>query len=467
MSELWYWTLGELAARIRAREISPVEVTRAMLERIERLDPTLHSYATLLPNAALSEAERAESEIVARSNYRGPLHGVPIAVKDLCATKGVRTAAGTRVLADWVPDEDAAVVERLRDAGAILLGKLQMTEGAAGDHHPSITPPVNPWSAGAWAGVSSSGSAVATAAGLCFASLGSDTGGSIRFPSACCGLVGIKPTYGRVPRSGIVRLADSLDHVGPMTRSVEDAAIVLRTIAGADSRDPTSLPQPVPDYTAELGRGIEGVRIGVDEAYATEGVAPEVADGIASAIDVLRGLGAEIREVRMPPTGHLGAACWVPILAVEAARAHADHFPAKADQYGPTVRALIELGHTTSADEYAAAHLERLAFAARFSTLFEDVDLLACPAMPFPPPPAELFGGMNLDKNAPLEIMRFTAPHDISGNPTLTLPCGVTRLGLPLAVQLVGRHHGEPLLCRAGHAYEQATEWHLRHPALS
>jgi amidase len=308
---------------------------------------------------------------------------------------------------------------------------------------------------------------VATAAGLCFASLGSDTGGSIRFPSACCGLVGIKPTYGRVPRSGIVPLADSLDHVGPMTRSVEDAAIVLRTIAGHDPRDATSLPQPVPDYTAELGQDLKGVRIGVDEGYSTDGVAPEVASAVASATEVLAGLGAELCEVRMPPTGHLANAAWIPLLAVEAARAHAKHFPARADEYGPTVRALIELGHATSAEGYAAAHLERLAFSARLSGLFEEVDLLACPAIPFPPPPAALFGNMNLDANAPLEILRFTAPHDLSGSPTLTLPCGFTDGGLPLALQLVARHLGEPLLCRAGHAYEQATEWHLRHPELS
>ena len=223
--ELHYWTLSDLADALARRDLSPVEVTQAQLERIEALDGQLHAYVTVTAEQALERAKQAELEI-GRDGTRGPLHGIPIALKDLCATRGVRTTAGTRILRDWIPDEDACVVERLEATGAIVLGKLQMSEGAGSTHHPDVTPPVNPWDAADWTGISSSGSGVATAAGMCFASLGTDTGGSIRFPSACCGLTGIKPTYGRVSRHGIVDFAASFDHVGPMARCVADAAHV-------------------------------------------------------------------------------------------------------------------------------------------------------------------------------------------------------------------------------------------------
>ena len=270
MTDLHYKTLLEAASAIQSRKISPVELTRTVLDRIAALDPSLHAYATVTPERALAQAEVAEAEIAA-GRYRGPLHGVPIAVKDLCNTAGIVTTSGMTIHANHVPKFDATVVQRLANAGAILLGKLQLTEGAFVSHHPSVTPPRNPWNADYYAGASSSGSGVATAAGLCFGSLGSDTGGSIRFPCSANGITGLKPTWGRVSRYGVFPLAASLDHIGPMTRSAADAGAILSAIAGLDRNDPTTLAMPVPDYLAEIEARIGGVRIGVDVAYNEEG----------------------------------------------------------------------------------------------------------------------------------------------------------------------------------------------------
>ena len=259
--DLHYLSLDEVARRLKARKLSSVEATQAILDRIEKVDPNLKSYATLTAERALADAARLDGETAAGTS-RGPLHGVPVAVKDLCNTEGIATAAGMAIHRANVPAKDATVVARLRDAGAVVLGKLQMTEGAYGAHHPDIPAPLNPWNAAYWTGSSSSGSGAATAAGLCFASLGSDTGGSIRFPSTMNGLTGLKPTWGRVSRAGVFALAESLDHIGPMARSALDAAHVLKAIAGADSADPTAVGLPVPDYAGSIGGGVRGRRIG-------------------------------------------------------------------------------------------------------------------------------------------------------------------------------------------------------------
>lgn len=468
MSEtpLHYQTLREIALAYRERSLSPVEVTRSLLERISALDTGLKSYCEVLAESATHDAERAEQEL-ARGEDRGPLHGVPVAVKDLCATKGVRTAAGTRVLADRIPDHDATVVERLREAGAVLLGKLQLTEGAFSTHHPEIDPPKNPWDRTRWTGVSSSGSGVATASGLCFGSLGSDTGGSIRFPSACCGVVGLKPTYGRVPVYGVFPLSVSLDHVGPMTRSSWDAAALLGVLAGPDARDPVSLLDPVPDYTANIEQGVRGLRIGVDEAYVVDGADPQEADAVLESVRVLESLGAERVAVRLPDLASVLDA-WLPVCAVEAAVAHEAHFPAEAEKYGPVLRATLEAGLATTGAEYARARAAGRAFGGELARLFEQVDVFACPSFNLGAPPLEIInattgGG---DRNAVGPLMKFTAPFDFSGSPTLSLPCGFSSDGLPLSLQLVGRHLDEALLCRAGHAFESATDWHRRHPDL-
>jgi amidase len=295
-SDLHYLSLDEAARRLKARDLSSVELTKAMLDRIGRIDPRLRSYATLTANHALADAARLDAE-AASGTRRGPLHGVPIAVKDLCNTAGVATAAGMAIHRGNVPTRDATVVARLKQAGAVILGKLQMTEGAYGAHHPNVPAPLNPWNAAYWTGSSSSGSGAATAAGLCFASLGSDTGGSIRFPSTMNGLSGLKPTWGRVSRAGVFPLAESLDHVGPMARSALDAAIVLGVIAGADPEDPTSACLPVPDYAGSIDQGVGGRRIGfATNMQGLDGDAQRALDGAAEA---LKAAGAAIVEVTL------------------------------------------------------------------------------------------------------------------------------------------------------------------------
>lgn len=461
---LHYLELVDVARRIRSGAVSPVALTRALLARIERLDGNLKSYATVTADLALKQAQQAEAEI-ARGVYRGPLHGVPIAVKDLCYTKGVPTAAGMAIHAAFKPDHDSTVVERLAAAGAILLGKLQLTEGAFADHHPSITPPVNPWDKDHWSGASSSGSGVATAAGLCFASLGSDTGGSIRFPSAANGVTGLKPTWGRVSRYGVFALADSLDHIGPMTRSAADAAAVLSVIAGADANDPTARQEAVPNYLAGLERGIRGVRVGVDRSLNTTGVDKDMVKVVDDAIAVLQSLGAEIRDVAFPSPDAV-VKVWVPLCAVETAVAHEATFPAQADQYGPALRGLIEAGRSLSAFDLDKILITREAFRGRVAAFFQDVDLLVIPAQYAASPTTATMATLGQDEGAIEKLLRFTAPFDMTGSPTITLPGGFTAKGLPIAFQLVSRHMEEDLLLRAGHAYQLATDWHKRRPPM-
>jgi len=458
-------TLIDVARHLRTKEISPTELTKAMLERIARLDPALHSYLTLTPEVALRQARQAEQEIQA-GQYRGPLHGVPVGIKDLCYTRGVKTTCASQILANWVPDHDATVVEKLAAAGAVMLGKLNMTEFAYGGYHPSLPVPVNPWAPDRWPGASSSGSAVATAAALCFASLGSDTGGSIRFPAAACGIVGVKPTYGRVSRFGVFPLAESLDHIGPMTRSVADAGAVLAAIGGFDPRDPTTRRDSLPNDLAGFTTDLRGLTIGLDERYCTEGTDPEVTRAVLATAPVFRDLGARLHTVNV--TGIVAAADdWYAVCAVEAAAAHEAYFPARAAEYGPTFRALLEDGERTSARDYAKAQFRRREVCRIIDDLWQDVDLLLCPSMPTPPPPlAELRPDAVLPADAVAPLLRFTAPFDFTGSPTISVPCGFTAVGLPLSLQIVGRHGDEATILRAGHAFEQATDWHRRRPTV-
>jgi len=463
---LHFHTIAELAALIKSQQISPVEVTQTLLERIAQLDRRYKSYATVMADDALRAARVAEQEIHA-GTYRGALHGVPVAVKDLCYTQGVRTMGGTRVLADHVPHFDATVVARLRAAGAILLGKLNLTEGAMGGYHPDFDIPVNPWHAERYAGASSSGSGVATAAGLCFGSLGSDTGGSIRFPAAACGVVGLKPTWGRVSRYGVLALAESLDHVGPMTRSTLDAAIVLQAIAGHDPHDPTSRLDPVPDLVHDIAAGITGVRLGFDEQYATRDVDPELANAVLAGVRVLESLGATIVPVQLPDLAPYLAA-WPTLCTAEAVAAHAATYPARRDEYGPWFRGWLDLGASVSGADYARANNLRAACNGLLRQVWQHIDALACPAMPTPPfpvTPQGLYGPMSRE-GFNMARLRFTAPYDFNGAPTLSVPCGLSRDGLPLSLQFVGKPLGEPLLCRLGHAYEQATAWHALRPPV-
>ena len=453
---LHYQTIAEVGGRLRSRELSPVELTQAILERIEGLDGDLKSYATLMADSALASARVAEQEIAA-GNYRGGLHGVPIAVKDLCFTTGVATMGGARVLRDFVPDFDGTVVRKLNAAGAVILGKLNLTEGAMAGYNPEFQIPVNPWGADRWSGASSSGSGVATAAGLCYGSLGSDTGGSIRFPAAACGIVGIKPTWGRVSRHGVLALAQSLDHIGPMTRSASDAGVMLQAIAGHDPNDPTSLTAPVPNMLAGAAQGVHGVRIGVDERYIADGVDSELAAAVLEGTYLLESLGAVLVPVRMPDTEPYSRA-WGVLCSAEAAAAHRETFPSRGDEYGPWFRGWLDLGLRHSATDYATASYQRLACNGTLAEIFGGIDVLVCPSMTTPPErvtPEALYGPMDEEE---WTWGRFTVPYDFSGAPTISLPCGLNSEGLPLGIQFVGRHLTEPLLVQVSHTYEAATQ---------
>jgi amidase len=465
MGDLWYLDLLEAGRRIKARSLSSAEVTRTLLERIERLDPELRSYATVSAELALAQAQEADREI-ARGVHRGPLHGVPIAVKDLCRTRGIVTAFGMPLYRDYVPDHDATVVARLRAAGAVLLGKLQMTEGAFSAHHPSIAPPVNPWSAAHWSGVSSSGSGVATAAGLCYGALGSDTLGSIRFPSTVNGLTGLKPTWGRVSRAGAFALAETMDHIGPMARSAADAAALLSAIAGPDPDDPTAAHVPVPDYLEEIDAGVEGVRIGIDRDLIAAGADADMARASEGAAEVLQRLGAEIRELSFPPPDGIARDA-VLLCAAEAAAAHEDTYPARAAEYGPVLARLLDLGRELDGRTIARIHQRRGEFRGRLEALFEEVDLVLMPAMNEAAPTVESFLARQHDPDARYARIRFTAPFDMTGHPALTLPGGMTGTGVPVGFQLIGPPFEEALLLAAGHAFQQATDWHRRRPPLA
>lgn len=461
-TDLHFLNITDLAIQLRSRKVSSREVTQAQLDRIASLDGALHSYAGVTAEQATAAAELADSEIAA-GNYRGPLHGVPIGIKDLCYTKGIPTAAGMPIHKSFLPDEDATAVARLKRAGAVILGKLQMTEGAYSDHYPSITPPANPWNAEYWPGISSSGPAVATAAGLCFGAVASDTGGSIRWPCGANGLTGLKPTWGRVSRFGVFELAASLDHVGPIARSAADAAVLLSVLAGHDANDPTSLTTPVPDYLAATAEGVQGLRIGVDWHWAAQDVHATVQTVIANAIESFRKLGAEIVEVRVPDMAQ-AVADWVPACAVEAAVAHEATFPARRKEYGPVLASVLDAGRALSGLDYQKILLRRMDLRGRIAWLFQTIDLLLAPVQPFQP--LSLAGVRTLGQQPELiaKLQRYTAPFNMTGSPTITLPGGFTETGLPIGFQLVAPHLGETALVKSAAAYQRVTEFHTRHP---
>lgn len=459
-----YLELLDIGRRIQSKEISSVEATQAQLNRIASLDGALKSYALVMADAALADATRADDEI-RQGKIRGPLHGVPIAVKDLCWTKGVPTAAGMTIYRDFKPDRDATVVEKLRAAGAVNLGKLQLTEGAYADHHPKITPPVNPWNKAHWSGASSSGSGVATAAGLCYGSLGSDTGGSIRFPSAANGCTGLKPTWGRVSRFGVFELAATLDHIGPMTRSAADAGAMLSVIAGEDPNDPTASLEPVPNYLAGMTRGLRGLRIGIDPKWNTDRVEDSVKQMLADVLKAVADLGGDIREVRFPDPEQI-ISDWFPLCGVETAVAHESTYPARKDEYGPGLSGLIDLGRSQSGLDYQKIVLRRNDFRGRVQKVFEGIDLLVVPATAVASPTMAQMATLGEDADLISGLLRYTCPFDMTGSPTITLPSGFTAQGTPMAFQFVSRHFEEELLVRAGWAYQQATDWHRKHPAI-
>ena len=464
-ADLHYLSLLDVSERIRRRDLSSVEVVSALLARIAAFEPRLNGFLRVMGDTALADAKRADAEL-GRGQWRGPMHGVPIGIKDLIDVAGVPTTSGTEIMKDRVPAADATIVARLKRAGAIVIGKTHMTEAATLDHHPIYKRPDNPWKSGFWTGVSSSGSGVSVAAGFCYGALGSDTGGSIRMPSAACGLSGIKPTWGRVSRQGVFPLAESFDHIGPMCRTTADAATMLQIIAGQDPADPTALTAPVPDYAAELGAGIGKLRIGVDLRLLEDRVDTAVAESIRQAAVTFECLGASLREVTLAPIAAPMAAV-APLMMAEIRAAHAETYPRHADRYGPALARMLAGADALNAIDVARAVHARNVWNGDVRRLFDEIDILLFPAAPGPTPSCEELDAMQGDASALMDrISRFTMPFNVSGSPTLSVPCGFDRNGLPLGMQLVGPHLSEALLCRAGHAFQQATDFHTARPVL-
>jgi aspartyl-tRNA(Asn)/glutamyl-tRNA(Gln) amidotransferase subunit A len=463
MSDLAWLTIAEASELLRARKLSPVEYTRALLERIERYDPTLNAFLRLTPEQALEDARRAETEI-AQGGWRGPFHGVPYGLKDIVDYAGLPTTAHSKILIDNVAAADAAVTRKLRAAGGVFMGKLSTHEFAIGGPCFDLPwPPArNPWNRHHFTGGSSSGSGAATAAGFLPAAIGTDTGGSVRNPASMCGVVGMKPTYGLVSRRGVMPLAYSLDHIGPLTRTVRDNALMLDTIAGYDALDPGSSVRGTGDYTSALGQGIEGLRIGVIRHFYTRDMQadPEMAASIEAALDVLNALGAEVREIETAPLGTF-AACNRTILLSEAFAIHEPWMRDRPADYGALTRERLMGGAFVRAADYVNATRVRRQLADDFHALFQDIDV-AITASSMDP-------ACGIDDQEAIERTygrQARAPFNVTGGPALSVPTGFSSAGLPLGMQIVGKPFTEGLIYRVAHAYEQATQWHERHPDL-
>ena len=463
--DLFYSTIGEIAAALRRKEVSSVEITDALLERIEALDGELHSFITVTAELARHQARQAEKELRSGTD-RGPLHGIPIALKDLYMTKGIRTTCHSAVLETWVPEYDATTVVKLRDAGTILLGKLGMHEFAFGG--PSVDAPFpavrNPWNTEHIPGGSSSGSGAALAAGFCYGALGSDTGGSIRTPSSHCGVVGIKPTYGRVSRHGVVPLSWSLDHTGPMARRVEDCAILLQAIAGYDPKDPASANVPVPDFQSHLKGGIRGLRVGVPRAGWFDenlGIDPQTEAAFNQALEALKGLSAIVSDIDGKPFS-LARKANQTILVCQGYAYHEKTFQETPTKFGSTVRRRMLEGAFLSAADYISAQRARSVLNQQIRAHFSHVDVFAVPGAPRPP---EAFATM--DPNEQNLRPSFTNPFNLTGLPAISMPCGFTEGNLPAGLQIIAPPFDEATCLRVAYTYEQATEWHQRRPELS
>jgi len=444
-------SLEAAAEAIRTRRTSPVLLVESCLARIEAVEPRLNAFITLTAELAREQARQAEREIEA-GRYKGPLHGMPVAVKDLFATKGIRTTAGSRILADWVPDEDATVVRKLRQAGAVLLGKLGMHEFAYGisSVNPHFGDVRNPWDTTKIPGGSSGGSAVAVVACEAYAALGSDTGGSIRIPAALCGCVGLKPTFGRASLGGAVPLSWSLDHPGPLARTARDVALAMTAIAGHDPRDPVSADRPVPDLLAGIDRGARHLRVGVPTDHVWEECDPAIAAAVRTAIEALAHAGAEIREIRWPRAADYAKAASA-ILGVEARAYHEGAFPGRSSEYGPLVRARLASQGDVDAETYARAM--KLLLEARAGGADRDLDGIDVLAMPTVPTRAWTIEQAK-EVARPSEWTRITRIFDLTGQPAISVPCGMDGDGLPIGLQFAARMWDEAAALRAARAYE-------------
>ncbi|MDP6454421.1 MAG: amidase [SAR202 cluster bacterium] len=462
-------TIAQAGEEIKNRRLSPVELTEAYLDRIDNLNENLGAYITVTGEQALSSARQAESEIQA-GRHTGPLHGVPVAVKDIISSKGVLTSAGSKVLADNIPDHDSTIIERLSAAGAPLLGKLNLSEFAIGGtiNHPYGTPR-NPWNTLHSAGGSSSGSAVATAGGLAAGSLGSDTGGSVRGPSAFCGIVGLRPTYGRVTRHAVVPMCWSMDTIGPMTRTVEDCALMLRAIAGHDPRDSSTSSEPVPDYTAALGNSIRGIRVGLpDEMFEFSGLDPQVKASAEKAVTLLEELGVEAERNSLPTSAQSGSV-FLAIADVDSAAFHSDWLKTRGDDYDWSTRTRLESATLTPASAYLRAQRARELIRQEMLEALDQFDVIIMPSGPTISPTIESATGSPggyYQSRLDLSRRRYTSPAALAGLPSLSVPCGFSDAGLPMAIQIIGKPFAEETLFRVGHAYEQATDWHTRNPEI-
>lgn len=464
--ELCFRSLAEQARLIRDRQASPVDLVSSVLCQIERIEPEVQAYITILPDEALAAARRAEREITTGA-YRGPLHGIPVALKDMFYTKGVRTTAGSQILRDFVPDEDATTVARLKLAGAVIVGKTKMHEFGLGPTatdphcHPAYGDTRNPWDLGRMTGGSSGGSAAAVVASMCSAALGGDTGGSIRIPAALCGVVGLKPTYGRVSRHGTIPCAWSLDHVGPLCKTAEDAALVLAAIAGLDPKDPASSHEPVSDYGAELTREPSGMKIAILREYASDPMEPDVVAGFRAALDVLQRLGMSVGEVSIPMVEYAIPACHA-IAWAEATSYHEEHLRTRAAEYGPDVRARLELGLLVAASDYVKAQRVRRLLIDEFVAVLERYDAIVCPTVTTTAPRLE-----QETTPASLDFVRHTRLFNLIGLPTASVPCGFDANGLPIGLQIAAAPFAEGAVLRIAQAYQQATDWHRRAPAAA
>jgi aspartyl-tRNA(Asn)/glutamyl-tRNA(Gln) amidotransferase subunit A len=459
--------LHEAAALVKQKKISPVDLTRACLARIEELNPLLNAFITVTAESALAEARRAESELQ-RGKWRGPLHGIPIALKDLFDTAGVRTTAGSAVFKDRVPKDDGEVVRRLKAAGAVLVGKTNMHEFAYGGS--SLVTYFggvhNPWKPDHIAGGSSGGSAAAVAAELCYGALGSDTGGSIRQPSGYCSIVGLKPSYGLVSNRGVIPLSWSLDHVGPMTRTVADTALMLQVIAGYDPDETTSVQMEVPDYSAALLRRPSTLRIGVARDFFFAGLDPEIETAVSRALTVLEKLTGGIRDVAVSATTQEGLRTMV--RAAEAYAYHAEFVAKSPELYQPETLARIRTGADITTSAYIQARRELDQIRRTSGQVFQTVDAIVAPTTLIPPPGiAEFNTGVSTSIEKQTRTIHNTSPFNVYGWPTISIPCGFTRSGLPIGLQIIGPSGGDAVVLQLAHAYEQATDWHARRPNIT
>lgn len=451
MAEPWELTLAEASDQVRKGKLLPVDLIRSHLDRIATVEPGILAWARTVPEQALAEAERLE-KLLRKGTHLGPLHGIPVGVKDIYYTAGLETSAGSRLLAGFIPTFGATVVRRLREAGAIVVGKTATTEFAFADPAPTR----NPWNPDHTPGGSSSGSAAAVAAGMCPGAFGTQTVGSIIRPAAFCGVVGLKPTYGRISRYGILPLAWSLDHPGPMARTVRDAALLLGAVAGPDPQDPSAAERAVPSYGEALAEPPRGLTAGIPDRYFPERASAAVMAAFQEAVGALEGLGVRIRDVRLPACFEAGIEAGRVILHAEAAAFHRDRFRARRGEYGPKLAALIEGGLLVPAASYLRAQQIRSEAITAMRRLLAEVDVLLAPAAPGPAPEGLGFTGDPV----------FNAPSSTFGLPALGVPMGFAPPGLPLGLQIMGRHFDEATVLRVGAGYEAATPWHMRRPPL-